>query len=174
MITIRLANPNDVSLITDMGRSSFIQAFAHLNDPVHFQAHLDRYHTYETIEDEFKIQKNQFYIAEYFTKPAGFCKLVLDEDEKHPELANYSCLELERIYVLKPYQGLHIGYHLFNKAEEVGCQTKFEILWLGVWEKNLKAIEIYKKWGFSEFGSHTFDLGGDIQTDLMMKKYLTL
>ena len=27
---------------------------------------------------------------------------------------------------------------------------------------SLKAIEIYKKWGFSEIGSHTFDLGGDI------------
>ncbi len=78
------------------------------------------------------------------------------------------------VYVLKQYQGMHIGYHLFNKTEEIGRQLKFEILWLGVWEKNLKAIEIYKKWGFSEFGSHTFDLGGDIQTDLMMKKYLTI
>ena len=57
-------------------------------------------------------------------------------------------------------------------AETVGRDKNFDILWLGVWEKNLKAIEIYKKWGFSEIGSHTFDLGGDIQSDLMMKKHL--
>ncbi len=174
MITIRLASLEDIGLVTDMGRSTFTQAFAHLNNPVHFQAHLDQFHTYEAIENEFKNPKNQFYIAEYDTQPATFCKLVLDEDEGHPDLKAHNCLELERIYVLKQYQGLQIGYHLFKKAEELGLQLNFDILWLGVWEKNLKAIEVYKKWGFSQFGSHTFNLGGEIQTDLMMKKYLTV
>ena len=172
MITIRLASQNDVGIITDLGRSTFIQAFSHLNDPVNFQTHLDRYHKLETIEEEFQAPKNQFYLAEHHGQPAGFCKLVLNENEGHPKLTGYSCLELERIYVLEQYQGMHIGYHLINMAETVGRNKNFDILWLGVWEKNLKAIEIYKKWGFSEIGSHTFDLGGDIQTDLMMKKHL--
>jgi ribosomal protein S18 acetylase RimI-like enzyme len=42
-------------------------------------------------------------------------------------------------------------------------------VWLGVWEKNPKAIRFYKKNGFVEFDKHIFKLGTDEQTDIMMK-----
>ncbi|MBC7743808.1 MAG: GNAT family N-acetyltransferase [Flavobacterium sp.] len=174
MITIRLVTFEDLELITNMGRRTFIEAFAHLNNPVHFNAYLNSHHVLEAVEIEFNNPKNQFYIAEVDFKPAGLCKLVLNENEGHPKLQKYTCLELERIYVLKQFQGRGIGNYLFKKAEEIGRDNNFEILWLGVWEKNLKAIEIYKKWGFSVFATHIFDLGGDLQTDLMMKKHLTV
>jgi ribosomal protein S18 acetylase RimI-like enzyme len=41
-------------------------------------------------------------------------------------------------------------------------------LWLGVWERNPRAISFYKKWGFVEEGDHTFALGGDPQRDIVM------
>ena len=44
-------------------------------------------------------------------------------------------------------------------------------MWLGVWEKNLKGIRFYERFGFKKFSEHLFVLGNDIQTDwLMMKK----
>jgi len=49
---------------------------------------------------------------------------------------------------------------------------KKEIVWLGVWEKNNRAISFYKKWGFEKFGEHSFTLGDDIQNDWLMKKEL--
>jgi ribosomal protein S18 acetylase RimI-like enzyme len=45
-------------------------------------------------------------------------------------------------------------------------------VWLGVWEKNEKAIQFYKKWGFVQFDKHLFQLGDDAQTDIMMKLQL--
>jgi ribosomal protein S18 acetylase RimI-like enzyme len=44
-----------------------------------------------------------------------------------------------------------------------------DYVWLGVWEKNLRAIQFYKKNGFVEFDQHLFILGDDPQTDIMMK-----
>jgi len=44
---------------------------------------------------------------------------------------------------------------------------------LGVWEKNQRAINFYKKNGFVEFDKHIFKLGEDKQTDIMMKLKLT-
>ena len=44
----------------------------------------------------------------------------------------------------------------------------YETLWLGVWEHNLRAIAFYRRWGFETVGSHTFLLGSDEQTDLIM------
>jgi ribosomal protein S18 acetylase RimI-like enzyme len=45
-------------------------------------------------------------------------------------------------------------------------------VWLGVWEKNEKAIGFYKRNGFVEFDKHLFTLGTDVQTDIMMRREL--
>jgi ribosomal protein S18 acetylase RimI-like enzyme len=41
--------------------------------------------------------------------------------------------------------------------------------WLGVWEKNPRAIRFYEKNGFVAFDKHIFKLANDEQTDIMMK-----
>lgn len=38
-------------------------------------------------------------------------------------------------------------------------------LWLGVWERNPRAIAFYVKQGFTKVGSHDFIVGSDRQTD---------
>ena len=41
-------------------------------------------------------------------------------------------------------------------------------MWLGVWERNARAIAFYAKWGFIDIGDHVFMLGSDRQTDRIM------
>jgi ribosomal protein S18 acetylase RimI-like enzyme len=43
-----------------------------------------------------------------------------------------------------------------------------DYIWLGVWEKNDKAIRFYERFGFKRFGEHEFVLGNDRQTDWLM------
>ena len=43
------------------------------------------------------------------------------------------------------------------------------VLWLGVWEHNPRAIAFYRKCGYIAVGSKTFDVGGDLQTDRVMR-----
>lgn len=43
-------------------------------------------------------------------------------------------------------------------------------MWLGVWEKNESAIRFYKGLGFVLHGAHSFYLGDEEQTDLIMIK----
>jgi ribosomal protein S18 acetylase RimI-like enzyme len=52
------------------------------------------------------------------------------------------------------------------EAEKRGCDT----LWLDVWERNPRAIAIYRNWGFIEVGTQTFQLGNDLQHDLLMQR----
>ena len=40
--------------------------------------------------------------------------------------------------------------------------------WLGVWERNPRAIAFYGKSGFIEVGSHVFMDGSDAQRDLVL------
>jgi ribosomal protein S18 acetylase RimI-like enzyme len=81
-------------------------------------------------------------------------------------------IEIERIYVLSEFHGKEVGKKLLDKALEISKEKKAKTLWLGVWEKNYKAIRFYLKNGFVEFGNHPFILGDDIQTDILMKLQL--
>lgn len=47
-----------------------------------------------------------------------------------------------------------------------------ETLWLGVWERNPRAVTFYAKYGFTRVGEHTFVLGADPQTDWLLARSL--
>ena len=70
------------------------------------------------------------------------------------------------------YQGKDVGKLLYQKALAIAKQSNVEYIWLGVWEKNVRAINFYKKNGFITFDTHIFKLGDEQQTDFMMKLQL--
>ncbi len=47
-----------------------------------------------------------------------------------------------------------------------------DVLWLGVWQKNARAIAFYHKWEFEIVGTQTFQLGNDPQSDFVMRRSL--
>ena len=50
------------------------------------------------------------------------------------------------------------------EAEAAGTAT----VWLGVWERNPRAIAFYRKCGFVEDGAAVFVVGTDPQRDVIM------
>jgi ribosomal protein S18 acetylase RimI-like enzyme len=100
-------------------------------------------------------------------KEIGYLKV--NEGAAQTELKNLQALEIERIYVKKEFQDKKVGQLLFEKALELAKLQGAPYIWLGVWEKNLKAIRFYKRNGFVEFDKHIFKVGTDEQTDLLMK-----
>ncbi len=45
---------------------------------------------------------------------------------------------------------------------------EFDVVWIGVWEHNPRAIAFYQKFGFAEVSSHIFPLGTDPQRDIIL------
>jgi ribosomal protein S18 acetylase RimI-like enzyme len=82
-------------------------------------------------------------------------------------------MEIRRIYVLQESVGRGVGSKLMSASLDEARQHACDIAWLGVWEKNQRAIDFYRRWGFREAGSHIFLLGDDPQTDLIMVLELT-
>ena len=62
-----------------------------------------------------------------------------------------------------------IGIELDKYIIKIAKSKNAEYVWLGVWEKNPRAIKFYEKNGFVPFDKHIFKLGNDKQTDIMMK-----
>ena len=124
----------------------------------------------EQLTTELQDPNAEFYFAMIDHKAVGYLKINFGPSQT--ELKDDKAVEIERIYVLKEYLGKNVGQALYNKAIQVAQQKGAEYIWLGVWEKNARAIAFYKKNGFVEFNKHTFTLGTDKQTDLMMKRVL--
>ncbi len=101
---------------------------------------------------------------------AGYIKV--NEAPAQTDIRDAASLELERIYVSREAQGRGLGSFLLEQAVRTAKQKGRAYIWLGVWEKNVKAISFYTKHGFSQIGTHTFMIGADAQTDYIMRKDL--
>ena len=72
---------------------------------------------------------------------------------------------------MNSYLGTGVGQQLMRQCIFIAKELKKEIIWLGVWKKNPRAIAFYTKWGFEKFSEQDFLLGNDLQKDwLLMKK----
>lgn len=74
-------------------------------------------------------------------------------------------VELHRFYVARSAHGSGIAQQLMRAVHDTAAQFGARQLWLGVWERNPRAIAFYKKTGFVDVGSTDFHVGADRQTD---------
>lgn len=169
-ITIRKASLADVDTIVHLGRETFIEAFAKDNTEADLNKYLQKYHNAEKITSEINTTNSTFFIAQDGDLPVGFMKLNTGDAQTEPLGDEH--IEIERIYVKASHYGKKIGQLMMDKAILVAHQKDKKIIWLGVWEKNQRAIRFYEKNGFSAFGTHPFMVGDDLQTDVLMRRTL--
>ena len=124
----------------------------------------------DKLMEELHERENLFFVAYYGDEIAGYLKL---RDGKNPDqLQKVPAIEIVRIYSRTPMIGKGIGRALMQTSIDTAIERNKDVIWLGVWEKNQRAIDFYAKWGFEKFGEHDFILGNDVQTDWLMKKDL--
>ena len=76
--------------------------------------------------------------------------------------------EIQRIYVAREWHGRGAAQALMAEALRLAGSGGADAVWLGVWERNPRAIAFYRKLGFVENGDHVFPLGDDPQRDVVM------
>ena len=109
-----------------------------------------------------------FYFIIVNNKIIGYTKLNF-ESAQSEEIFIGKAFEVERIYLLSKYSRKGYGRKAFENIFQIGRKKGYEKIWLGVWVYNKNAIEFYKYMGFKMFSKHSFLLGDDIQTDLLLK-----
>jgi diamine N-acetyltransferase len=77
-------------------------------------------------------------------------------------------VELHRFYVDRTAHGKGVAQQLMSAVYAVAREFGGQALWLGVWERNPRAIAFYRKAGFVDRGSHDFFVGQDRQTDRVL------
>lgn len=173
-LMIRRAEPSDAHALSAFAATAFTDTFAADNTPEDMTA----------------------YLADAFSEAQQRTEL-LDPDcivllaEREGELAGYAMLrdkvapvavdgihaddaaEIARLYAGKRWIGTGVGTALMQRCLDLAASRRREWVWLGVWERNTRAIAFYARWGFIDVGSQHFQLGADRQTDRIMARRIT-
>lgn len=164
--------PNHLDALAKISRQTFIEAFEKDNNPVDFKNYIEKAFAKNTLKRELSNIETSFYLLTKGEIVVGYFKLNLGEAQT--DVKQEHSMELERIYILSEHQGLGLGGILLTKVKEMAMQQNKTMLWLGVWQKNERAIQFYQRQGFRKFGTHPYYIGSDKQTDWLMRFDLSI
>ncbi|WP_423408962.1 GNAT family N-acetyltransferase [Heyndrickxia sp. MSNUG] len=169
-IYINKCTLEDSCKLQEISYETFNETFKEQNTPENMNAYLEKAFNLKQLEKEISNISSQFYFVSFNDEVAGYLK-VNTGDAQSEKMGDES-LEIERVYIRSKFQKHGLGKYLINKAIEIAVNENKRTIWLGVWEKNENAIAFYKNMGFVQTGAHSFYMGDEEQTDLIMTKTL--
>jgi len=168
---IRYGTAADAELLAGLGARTFFDAFAADNTPENMAAYLASSFGPLRQAAELADPATVFLIAELDGAAAGYARLKMGTPPAC--IGGERPIEIVRFYACKEWIGRGIGPALMQACLDEAGRRSCDVVWLDVWEQNPRAIAFYRKWGFVEVGTQTFQLGDDAQRDLLMQRPVT-
>jgi diamine N-acetyltransferase len=95
-------------------------------------------------------------------------------DGAAPSEVGSNALEIARLYAGQRWIGAGVGTALMQRCLSEAASRERERTWLGVWERNARAIAFYSRWGFTDVGAQQCQLGTDLQTDRILTRSVVM
>jgi diamine N-acetyltransferase len=168
VVAVRMADAGDVALLAKIGEEAFYTAYAEEIAHEPLAAFAARTFAPERVAAELAEQPGSYLMLEVDGEPAGLAQL---RDGAAPaEVAGPKPVELSKIYLLDKWIGHGLGARLMQACLDEARSRGYETMWLGVWERNPRAIGFYEKWSFAPVGDIAFDFEGERQRDVVMMR----
>jgi len=143
-VRIRQATAEDIELLTNIGRETFAQTFSDDNTPENMAKYLSESFNFEKQYTEFYTPGSLFLVIEENETPIGYARLLAGSGGETC-ITGEKPVELVRIYLLAAWRGKGYGDVLMKACLDAARQNGHDTIWLGVWEKNERAINFYRK-----------------------------
>jgi GNAT superfamily N-acetyltransferase len=169
----RRATAADAVALTTFAATAFTDTFAVDNTPEDMTAYVTQAFGERQQREELSDPATIVLLAERESAIAGYAMVHDDATPAGParvELSN--AIEIARLYAGKRWIGTGLGAMLMQRCLDVAAERGRTWIWLGVWERNARAIAFYARWGFADVGSQSFQLGADRQTDRIMARHV--
>lgn len=168
MHKIKKIGVTDLKKLQEISIKTFTDTFSKDNEEENLNNYLKTSYADQVLKDEINNKESEFYFIYLDNSIAGYLKLNVGSAQT--EAISENGLEIERIYIDSDFKRKGLGKELYELAIKRASEQSKDSIWLGVWERNLAAIEFYKKMGFEKIGQHSFFMGKDEQIDFIMKK----
>lgn len=158
----------DAEALVEFAARTYYETFAAVNTTENMQAYLAAAFTLPQMQSELSDPQASFILSEAGGKLVGYAKLLAG---RPPDcVTDEDSIELVRFYIDQAWHGSGLASALMELCLSEAKERRFKTMYLGVWEKNLRAQAFYRKWNFSRVGEHVFYMGDDPQVDWWMTR----
>ena len=157
---VRRATPGDAAALAALARDTFVEAFGADNAA----EDMAMYTAAEFGEAQQRREILDPNVVTLLVDDVAYAQLRRTPGAVHGEV------ELARFYVRRADHGRGVAQALMSAVLAEVRALGATSLWLGVWERNARAIRFYRKCGFERCGTQPFLLGRDLQTDWVMNR----
>jgi ribosomal protein S18 acetylase RimI-like enzyme len=179
-VTLRRATAADAPALALVGAATFLEAFTWMLPGADILAFTTAKHTTAAYADYLAQSSTRITLATAGEgAPVGYAMLTAPE---LPSLQTFPTdIELKRIYLFSRFRSapivgqpnLRASQALMDAAVADACDLQRTRLLLGTHANNLRAIAFYRRNGFTEAGTRTFQVGNQICSDLLFAKPLS-
>ena len=169
-VTVRPGEPADAAWLAALAERTFRETYSAHNTPEDMEQYVAGHFGPARQETELRDPAITTLVAEVDGRPAGYAQLARTEPPR--VVTGAAPLEVLRFYVDRPWHGQGVAQILMTAAGDTARGAGAHTLWLGVWERNERAIAFYRKSGFVDVGTQIFVLGADHQRDFVLARPL--
>jgi len=162
-LRIRRAMIDDAAALATFAARVFIETFGDENDPDDLRAHVESTYNVERLSAELRDADTATWLIE--RDDALIAYLQACRKRVPPCVDGANPVEIYRFYVDRTAHGTGVARTLMATAFAQAREWGADVVWLGVWEHNPRAMKFYRKFGFADVGSVDFYVGPDRQTD---------
>jgi diamine N-acetyltransferase len=168
VIRIRRAEEDDALELSVLAERTFRTAFAEMNTIANMQLHCETTYGHALQLAEIRESGRETWVAEAGAGLVAYVQLRFDATS--PMISGERPVEIQRFYVDASHHGAGLAHQLMAHVVARAAAAGSTVLWLGVWERNPRALAFYRKWGFDVVADHVFTVGKDPQRDLVMRR----
>jgi diamine N-acetyltransferase len=165
-LIIRNATHNDVADLVEMAAEAFRDTYREIVDPQDMEAYVTTALTSDYFLPHVDDPSSSLLLAIAGARLVGYALVTRSAP---PICVNrYSPVELARIYLRHEVIGKGYGAALMRAVQVEARRLRADGIWLGVYDRNVRARAFYQRWGFIDVGIQQFMLGDKIYADPIM------
>ena len=166
MPTVRRAESIDAEGLAALAERTFRATFGSFNTRENMDAHCAKAYGKAVQASEIVDPEIETFVCDDSGTLIGYAQLLWGAAP--PCVQATRPAEIQRIYVEQRWQGKGVAQALVSQVLAAAMRGAADLVWLGVWENNPRAVAFYRKLGFGKVGQHVFQLGDDPQNDWIM------
>lgn len=163
---IRRAGGNDIDTLIPFARQTFRDTYSLLDDPADIEDYAMQHFTFDTFDAILRDSRSTLLLATVEDRLTGYAHISLGTPPKG--VSGRRPVELSRLYLGIDSLGKGYGAMLMRAVVAEARRQHCETIWLGVYDRNLRARAFYTHWGFVDVGTKEFIFGGRRYFDPVM------
>ena len=157
---------DDAEELAEFAARTFEEAFSADNDPDDLRTHLSTNYGPRQQAAELADPAVITILARSNGELVAFAQVR--QNTPPPCVTRVAAVELHRFYVDRRAHGSGLASELMKAVREAAGEFEGRHIWLGVWERNPRAIAFYKKERFVDVGETIYMVGPDPQVDRVL------